>query len=53
MKFSVYRAPKTAQTATKNIKNSAERAAEDAEEEAKPVLPATGFVFVLVLLCYI
>ncbi|KAJ7867066.1 hypothetical protein B0H13DRAFT_1897744 [Mycena leptocephala] len=42
MKFSVYRAPKTAQTATKNLKNSAERAAEEAEEEAEPVLPATG-----------
>ncbi|KAJ7853194.1 hypothetical protein B0H13DRAFT_2359143 [Mycena leptocephala] len=42
MKFSVYRAPKTAQMATKNLKNSAEMAAEDAEEEAKTVLPATG-----------
>ncbi|KAJ7836963.1 hypothetical protein B0H13DRAFT_1912716 [Mycena leptocephala] len=42
MKFSVYRTPKTAQMATKNLKNSAERAAEDAEEEAKTVLPATG-----------
>ncbi|KAJ7045219.1 hypothetical protein C8F04DRAFT_527315 [Mycena alexandri] len=41
MKFSVYRANKTAQKTSKNGRSSAVKAAEDAEED-KRALPATG-----------